>query len=64
LRQCKPLKSGYSYGGHSLQSTTKLVSLFAWSNVNTTPVVTDGQSTVTNPVSGNQMFFRLSQLTG
>ena len=53
--------AGFSYGTYILQSATNLVSPSVWSNVATSPVVVSGQNTVTNPVSGQQMFFRLSQ---
>ena len=46
--------------GFILQSTTDLVSP-AWTAVSPGPVVVNGQNTVTNPVSGIQQFFRLSQ---
>lgn len=52
--------AGYSYSGYTLQSTTNLVSTSAWTNVSAPPVVISGQNTVTNLVSGTQMFFRLS----
>jgi hypothetical protein len=32
-----------------------------WTSVSTAPVVINGQNTVTNPISGTQQFFRLSQ---
>jgi uncharacterized repeat protein (TIGR03803 family) len=43
----------------TLQSTTNLVSPAAWSPVSLTPVIVNGQKTVTNPISGAQQFFRL-----
>ena len=46
--------------GFTLQSTTKL-SPAAWSTVSPAPVVINGQNTVTNPISGTQQFYRLSQ---
>ena len=45
----------------TLQSTTNLVSPATWSNVSPAPVVLSGQNTVTNPISGAQQFYRLSQ---
>jgi len=45
----------------TLQSTTKLASPALWSAVSPGPVLANGQNTVTNPVSGTQNFFRLSQ---
>jgi len=44
----------------SLQSTTNLASP-VWTSNLPAPVVVNGQYTVTNPVSGTQQFFRLSQ---
>jgi hypothetical protein len=44
-----------------LQSTTNLVSPALWTTVSPGPVVIDGQNAVTNPISGTQQFFRLSQ---
>jgi formylglycine-generating enzyme required for sulfatase activity len=43
-----------------LQSTTNL-SPAAWSNVSAAPFVISGQYTVTNPISGTQQFYQLSQ---
>ena len=47
--------------GFTLQSTTNLVSPAVWSNVSPGPVVVNGQNAVTNPSSGTQKFYRLSQ---
>jgi len=44
----------------TLQSTTNLNSSTVWSNILTTPVTVNGQNFVTNPISGKQMYFRLS----
>jgi len=44
----------WSAAGFNLQSTTNLASPVVWSAVS-------GQNAVTNPISGMQMFFRLSQ---
>src|SRR5665213_94437 len=44
-----------------LQSTTNLVSSAVWGNVSPSAVIVNGQNTVTNPISGTQQFFRLSQ---
>ena len=52
--------AGYSYSGYTLQSTTNLDSPVVWTT-NSPPVVVNGQNTVTNPISGKEMFFRLSQ---
>lgn len=46
--------------GFRLQSTTNLISP-VWTTNSPTPVVVNGQNTVTNPISGAQQFFRLSQ---
>lgn len=47
--------------GFTLQSTTNLVSQAVWTAVSPAPVVVNGQNFVTNPISGAQQFFRLSQ---
>lgn len=47
--------------GFTLQSSTNLGSLAVWSTNSPVPVVVNGQNTVTNPISGSQQFFRLSQ---
>jgi hypothetical protein len=52
---------GFDYNGYSLQSTTNLRSSAAWASNSFAPVVVNGQNTVTNPISGTQQFFRLSQ---
>jgi uncharacterized repeat protein (TIGR03803 family) len=46
--------------GFTLQSTTNLASP-VWSTNAPAPVEVNGQYTVTNPISGTQQFFRLSQ---
>jgi uncharacterized repeat protein (TIGR03803 family) len=46
--------------GFTLQSTTNLASP-EWTTNLPTPVVVDGQNTVTNTISGTQQFFRLNQ---
>jgi uncharacterized repeat protein (TIGR03803 family) len=53
--------AGFDYTGFILQSTTNLVSPAGWSAVSPGPVVINGQSTVTNPISGIRKFYRLSQ---
>jgi len=50
---------GFGYSGYTLQSATDLTS-GNWTNL-PAPIVVNGQNTVTNPVSGTQRFFRLSQ---
>jgi uncharacterized repeat protein (TIGR03803 family) len=47
--------------GFTLQSTTNLGSLAFWTTNSPVPVVVNGQNTVTNPISGAQQFYRLSQ---
>jgi formylglycine-generating enzyme required for sulfatase activity len=47
--------------GFTLQSTTNLVSPVVWTTVVPGPVVVNGNNTVTNPISGSQKFYRLSQ---
>jgi hypothetical protein len=45
----------------TLQSATNLGPSTTWSNVSPTPVVSNGQNTVTNPMSGALRFYRLAQ---
>jgi len=52
--------AGFDYTGFTLQSTTNLVSA-DWTTNSPAPVIVNGQNTVTNPISGIQQFFRLSQ---
>jgi uncharacterized repeat protein (TIGR03803 family) len=52
--------AGFDYTGYTLESTTNLVSLAVWTTVSPAPVVVNGQNTVTNPISGSQQFYRLS----
>jgi hypothetical protein len=47
--------------GFTLQSNTNLVSPAVWSSVSPAPLVVNGQNAVTNPISGAQKFYRLSQ---
>ena len=47
--------------GFSLQSTTTLGSAAVWTTNLPAPVIVNDQNTVTNPISGAQQFFRLSQ---
>jgi uncharacterized repeat protein (TIGR03803 family) len=44
----------------SLQTTTNLASP-VWTAVSPSPMIVAGQNTVTNPISGSQQFYRLSQ---
>jgi len=46
--------------GFALQSTTNLASP-SWSAVSPSPIVVNGLETVTNAISGTQMFYRLMQ---
>jgi uncharacterized repeat protein (TIGR03803 family) len=52
--------AGFDYTGYTLQATTNLISP-SWSAVSPTPVVVNGLETVTNVISGTQMFYRLYQ---
>ena len=52
--------AGFDYTGYTLQSTTNLASP-SWSAVSPSPVIVNGQETVTNPISATQMFYRLTQ---
>lgn len=47
--------------GFTLQSTTNLDSASFWSPVSQAPAAVNGLYTVTNPISGTQQFYRLSQ---
>ena len=47
--------------GFTLQSATNLGSSAVWTTTSPGPVVVNGQNTVTNPISGAQQFYRLSQ---
>jgi len=49
-----------NFTGYALQSTANLISP-VWTTNFPTPVVFNGLVTVTNPISGTQQFFRLSQ---
>jgi uncharacterized repeat protein (TIGR03803 family) len=51
--------AGFSYSGYALQATTNLVAPVVWTTYAAAPVIVNGQNTVTNPISGTQMFFRL-----
>jgi hypothetical protein len=53
--------AGISFAGYTLQSTTNLVSPVVWTPVVPGQVVVNGQFTVTNPLSGTQQFYQLSQ---
>jgi uncharacterized repeat protein (TIGR03803 family) len=47
--------------GFTLESATNLLPPVAWQTNSTAPIVLGGQNFITNPISGSQMFFRLSQ---
>jgi hypothetical protein len=47
--------------GFTLQSTGSLPSPAVWTPVSPGPVVVNGQNTVTDPISGTQQFYQLSQ---
>ena len=47
--------------GFTLQSATNLGSSAVWTTNLPSPVVVNGQNTVTNPISGMQQYYRLSQ---
>jgi hypothetical protein len=47
--------------GFTLQTATNLVPPAVWSTNSTVPAVVDGQNTVTNSISGKQMFYRLAR---
>jgi hypothetical protein len=53
--------AAYDYTGFTLQSTTNLVAPAVWSTNCPAPVVIAGQNTVTNPITGPQQFYQLSQ---
>ena len=46
--------------GVTLQSATNLLPS-SWTNSSLTPVIVNGQNTVSNPVSGRQLFYRLTK---
>jgi len=48
-------------GNFFLQSASNIAASPVWTRVARDPVVINGQNTVTNPISGAQQFFRLSQ---
>jgi uncharacterized repeat protein (TIGR03803 family) len=53
--------AGFDYTGYTLLSTTNLASPAVWATNSPAPVVVNGQFTVTNPLSGTQQFYQLSQ---
>jgi uncharacterized repeat protein (TIGR03803 family) len=53
--------AGFDYTGYSLQSTANLGPSAVWATNAPAPIVVNGQNIVTNPITGTQQFFRLSQ---
>lgn len=53
--------AGFNYAGFALQCATNLIPPVVWTAVSPGPVVVNGQNTVTNPITGTQMFFRLAR---
>jgi uncharacterized repeat protein (TIGR03803 family) len=47
--------------GYTLQSTTNLVSPAEWATNSHTPVVINGQNSITSPIFGARQFYRLIQ---
>jgi hypothetical protein len=47
--------------GFTLQSTTNLGSSAVWTTNSPAPVIVNDQYVMTNPISGGQQFYRLSQ---
>jgi uncharacterized repeat protein (TIGR03803 family) len=52
---------GFDFTSFTLQSTPDLTPPALWTTASPAPVVVNGQNTVTNPISGTQMFYRLNQ---
>ena len=53
--------AGFDYAGYALQCAANLTPPVVWSNVSSEPVVVSGQNTLTNLITGTQMFFRLAR---
>jgi len=53
--------AGFDYTGYTLESTTNLGPSAVWATNAPAPVVVNGQNIVTNPITGTQQFFRLTQ---
>ena len=47
--------------GYTLQAKTNLNPSVIWATVSPAPIIVNGQNAVTNPLSGPQKFYRLSQ---
>jgi hypothetical protein len=45
----------------SLQTTTNLADSNSWTTLTNVPAIVNLQNTVTNPITGNQGFYRLIQ---
>jgi uncharacterized repeat protein (TIGR03803 family) len=52
-------EAGFDYTGFILQSNMNLLSLAGWATVSPSPVVVNGNNTVTNAFSETEMFYRL-----
>jgi uncharacterized repeat protein (TIGR03803 family) len=52
---------GFDYSGYILQSTTNLGSSAVWTTNLPSPVVINGQYTLTNPITGTWRLYRLAQ---
>jgi uncharacterized repeat protein (TIGR03803 family) len=53
--------AGFDYSGFALQSSMNLGPSPIWATNSLRPVVVNGQYAVTNPITGTQQFYRLSQ---
>jgi len=53
--------TGFTTTGYSVESATNLVPPVAWQTNSTAPIVIGGQNVIISPISGSQMFFRLTQ---
>jgi Family of unknown function (DUF5343) len=52
--------TGFTTTGYTLESATNLVPPVAWQTNSAAPIVIGGQDVVINPITGTQMFFRLT----
>jgi hypothetical protein len=52
---------GFTTAGYTVESTTNLIPPVAWQTNSTAPTVIGGQNVIIRPISGSQMFFRLTQ---
>jgi hypothetical protein len=53
--------AGFDYIRYTLQSNTDLAPTVVWVTHFHSPVIVNGQDTVTNPLSGAQQFYRFSR---